>query len=138
MDYDKSNPFNLRKDSDYSFGLSIPASNFIDINIFKHRGVDIGFGLSYKANYSKQLIQKDEVINPVSFSQKDIDLLSANDEVFSGTINVLLSKYQIFTQEIYLKEKNFYISVDQTKYRNLNLAAKRVVQIIDEVLLLEK
>ena len=134
MDYDKSNPFNLRKDSDYSFGLSIPASNFIDINIFKHRGVDIGFGLSYKANYSKQLIQKDEVINPVSFSQKDIDLLSANDEVFSGTINVLLSKYQIFTQEIYLKENNFYISVDQTKYRNLNLAAKRVVQIIDEVL----
>ena len=100
MDYDKSNPFNLRKDSDYSFGLSIPASNFIDINIFKHRGVDIGFGLSYKANYSKQLIQKDEVINPVSFSQKDIDLLSANDEVFSGTINVLLSKYQTFTQEI--------------------------------------
>ena len=45
--------FNLRKNSDYSFGLSIPASNFIDINIFKHRGVDIGFGISYKANYSK-------------------------------------------------------------------------------------
>ncbi len=134
MDYDKSNPFNLRKDSDYSFGLSIPASNFIDINIFKHRGVDIGFGLSYKADYSKQLIQKDEVINPVSFSEKDLDLLSTNDEVFSGTINVLLSKYQIFTQEIYLKENNFYISVDQTKYRNLNLAAKRVIQIIEEVL----
>ncbi len=134
MDYDKSNPFNLRKDSNYSFGLSIPASNFIDINIFKHRGVDIGFGLSYKADYSKQLIQKDEIINPVSFSEKDVDLLSTNDEVFSGTINVLLSKYQIFTQEIYLKENNFYISVDQTKYRNLNLAAKRVIQIIDEVL----
>jgi hypothetical protein len=134
MDYDKSNPFNLRKDSNYSFGLSIPASNFIDINIFKHRGVDIGFGLSYKADYSKQLIQKDEIINPVSFSEKDVDLLSTNDEVFSGTINVLLSKYQIFTQEIYLKENNFYISVDQTKYRNLNLAAKRVIQMIDEVL----
>ena len=134
MDYDKSNPFNLRKDSNYSFGLSIPASNFIDINIFKHRGVDIGFGLSYKADYSKQLIQKDEVISPVSFLQKDIDILSQDDEVFSGTINVLLSKYQIFTQEIYLKENNFFISVDQTKYRNLNLAAKRVIQIIDEVL----
>ena len=28
MDYDKSNPFNFEKKSDYSFGLSIPASKF--------------------------------------------------------------------------------------------------------------
>ena len=42
--YDPSNSFDLYKTSDYSFGLSIPASNLIDINLFKHRGVDFGFG----------------------------------------------------------------------------------------------
>ena len=42
------------------------------------------------------------LFHPINFSEKDIDLLSSNDdEYFSGTINVLLSKYQIFTQEIY-------------------------------------
>ena len=134
MDYDKSNPFGLNKDSDFSFGLSIPASEFVDINLFKHRGVDLGFGISYKANYSKQIIPKNEVINPVNFSKEDINLLSSNDAVFSGTINLLLSRYQIFIQEIYFKNKDLFISVDQSKYRNLNLAAKRVIQIIDKVL----
>ena len=134
MDYDKSNPFNLKKESDYSFGLSIPASKYFDINLFKHRGVDLGFGFSYKANYSKQIIQKNEVINPINFSKKDTDLLSSNDEVFSGTINLLLSRYRIYTQEIYFKDENLFILIDQSRYRNLNLAAKRVIQITDEVL----
>ncbi len=134
MDYDKSNPFNLKKKSDYSFGLSIPASKYLDINLFKHRGVDIGFGFSYKANYSKQIIPKNEVIHPINFSKKDTDLLSSNDEVFSGTINLLLSRFEIYTQEIFLKNDDLFISIDQSKYRNLNLAAKRVIQITDEVL----
>ena len=135
MDYDKSNPFNLKKESDYSFGLAIPASKYFDINLFKHRGVDIGFGLSYKANYSRQLIPKNEVINPINFSKEDTDLLSSSDAVFSGTINLLLSRYQIYTQEIYIRNNDLMISVDQSKYRNLNIAAKRVIQIIDKVLL---
>ena len=135
MDYDKSNPFNLKKESDYNFGLAIPASKYFDINLFKHRGVDIGFGLSYKANYSRQLIPKNEVINPINFSKADKDLLSSSDAVFSGTINLLLSKYQIYTQEIYIRNNDLMISVDQSKYRNLNIAAKRVIQIIDKVLL---
>ena len=135
MDYDKSNPFNLRKDSNYSFGLAIPASEYFDINLFKHRGVDIGFGLSYKANYSKQIVPKNEIINPINFSKEDNDLLSSSDEVFSGTINLLLSRYQIFTQEIFFKNDDLFLSLDQSKYRNLNTATKRVIQIIDKVLL---
>ncbi len=134
MDYDKSNPFNLKKESNYSFGLAIPASEYFDINLFKHRGIDIGFGLSYKANYAKNIVPKNEVINPINFSEEDKDLLSSNDDVFSGTINQLLSRFQIFTQEIYFKNNDLFISVDQSNYRNLNLAAKRVVQITDKVL----
>ena len=134
LDYDKSNPFNLPKDSDYSFGLSIPASKFLDISLFRHRGIDLGFGISYKTNYSKEIISKNEVINPIDFSNKDIDLLSSNNDVFSGTINLLLSRYEIFTQEIFLESNDLFITVNQSKYRNLNLAAKRVIQIIDKVL----
>lgn len=134
MDYDKSNPFEFYKDSDFSFGLSIPASEYVDINLFKHRGVNLGFGISYKANYSKQIIPKNEVINPINFSDEDIELLSSNDAVFSGTINLLLSRYKIFTQEIHFKNKDLFITVDQSNYRNLNLAAKRVIQIVDEIL----
>ncbi len=135
MDYDKSNPFGLKKDSDYSFGLSIPASSYIDVNLFKHRGVDLGFGISYKANYSENIIPKNEVIKSLNFSDNDLILLSKNDEVFSGTINALLAAYQIYTQEIYLDSNDLYISINQDKYRNLNLVAKRVVQILDKVLL---
>ncbi len=138
MDYDKSNPFNLKKESNYSFGLAIPASEYFDINLFKHRGVDIGFGLSYKANYSRQIVPKNEAINPINFSKEDFDLLSSNDAVFSGTINNLLSRYQIFTQEIYIKNNDLMIFIDQSKYRNLNTAAKRVIQITDKVLLTRK
>ena len=88
IDYDKSNPFKLDKDSDFSFGLSIPATKYVDINLFKHRGTDLGFGISYKANYSKQIVPKNEVINPLNFSKEDIKLLSSNNAVFSGTINL--------------------------------------------------
>ena len=134
MDYDKSNPFRLEKVSDFSFGLSIPATKYVDINLFKHRGTDLGFGISYKANYSKQIVPKNEVINPLNFSKEDIKLLSSNNAVFSGTINLLLSRYKIFTQEIYFNNDDLFISVDQSSYRNLNLASKRVIEIIDKVL----
>ena len=42
IDYDSSNPFNFEKKSDFSFGISIPASKFLDINLFRHRGTSIG------------------------------------------------------------------------------------------------
>lgn len=135
VDYDESNPFWFPKKSNYSFGLSIPATKYIDINLFKHRGTELGFGISYKANYSKNIVPKNERIDPLIFSEKDVLLLSSNDEVFTGTINALLASYGIFTQEIYINSKNLFISVDQSKYRNLNIAVKRIVQIIDNVLL---
>ena len=53
FDYDSSNPFPIKKKSDYSFGIAIPASKFVDLNIFRHRGTSLGFGISYKANYSE-------------------------------------------------------------------------------------
>ena len=45
----------------------------IDLNIFRHRGTEFGFG-SYKANYSKSLI-KNESIPIFNFNQKDRNLL---------------------------------------------------------------
>ena len=138
MDYDESTPFLVRKKSNFSFGLAIPASKLIDINIFKHRGIDLGFGLSYKANYSKNIIQKNDHIKSLTFSEEDQTLLSKNDDVFTGTINALLAAYEIYTQDVYLSSDNLFITVNQNKYRNLNLAAKRVVQIIDDVLLSRK
>ncbi len=134
IDYDPSNSFDLYKTSDYSFGLSIPASNLIDINLFKHRGVDFGFGISYKANYSKSLVKKQEIIPIVNFSEKDKTLLSLNDKVFSGTINALLAPYGIYTQEIFLKDNAINLIVNNSKYRNQNIATKRIVQLIEEVL----
>ena len=53
LDYDSSNPFYFEK-SDFSFGLSIPASKFLDIN-FSAIGTSIGLGISYKANYSERI-----------------------------------------------------------------------------------
>ncbi len=138
MDYDESTPFLIDKKSNYSFGLAIPASKLIDINIFKHRGIDLGFGISYKANYSENIIDKIDPIKSLSFSEEDQSLLSINDEVFSGTINALLASYEIYTQDIHLDSNDLFITVNQNKYRNLNLAAKRVVQIIDNVLLSRK
>ena len=53
---------------------------------------------------------------------------------YSGTINVLLSKFGIYSQKMFLESENFEIVVDQVNYRNLNTATKRVVQLIKEVL----
>lgn len=134
FDYDSSNVLDLRKESNYSFGLSIPASKFVDINLFRHRGTSLGFGVSYKANYSKPFIKKGEVVPKFQFSEQDTSLLSKDDKVFSGTINVLLQSFGIFTQSIKINDDSMSIIVDQSKYRNLNLATKRIIEITREVL----
>lgn len=134
LDYDNSNPFNLPKKSDYGFGLSIPASKFLDINLFRHRGTDIGFGFSYKADYSKEIFQKKEIIPVINFSEKDKKLLAEKDKVFAGTINILLKEFEIFAQSMSFDGKDLEIIVDQARYKNLNLATKRTIQLIKEVL----
>ena len=134
LDYDSSNPFNLRKKSDYSFGISIPASKYLDINLFRHRGSDLGFGISYKANYSKSIVPKNEIIPFINFNDKDTKLIKTNDEVFTGTLNVLLSKFGIYTQEIFTSPNYIEIVVDQDRYRNINIATKRVLQLSSELL----
>ena len=58
LDYNQANPYGFDKKSNWSYGLAIPASDLLDINLFRHRGIDIGFGVSFKANYSKEIIQK--------------------------------------------------------------------------------
>ena len=134
LDYDSSNPFNLEKKSNYSYGISIPASKFLDINLFRHRGTDLGFGFSYKANYSKSLIPKNETIPFINFNDKDTNLIRFNDDVFVGTLNVLLSKFGIYTQEILIRSNFIEIVVDQERYRNINIATKRVIQLSKEIL----
>ncbi len=134
LDYDSSNPMNFRKESNYSFGLSIPASKFVDINLFRHRGTKLGFGVSYKANYSKPFIRKKEVLPTIQFSNQDSILLSTDDKVFSGTINVLLQSFGIYAQSMKINETSLEIVVDQSKYRNLNIASKRIIQLTKEVL----
>ena len=134
LDYDSSNPMNFRKESNYSFGLSIPASKFVDINLFRHRGTKLGFGVSYKANYSKPFIRKKEVPPLIQFSNQDSILLSSDDKVFSGTINVLLQSFGIYAQSMKINETSLEIVVDQSKYRNLNIASKRIIQLTKEVL----
>jgi hypothetical protein len=133
-DYDSSNPFNLSKKSNSSYGISIPASKFIDLNIFRHRGTEFGFGISYKANYSKSLIPKNESIPIFNFNKKDRKLLKLDDQVFSGTLNVLLREFGIFLQEIYLDSKKIELIVDQSNYRNLNIASKRIIELSREIL----
>ncbi len=135
MDYDSSNLQNIQKDSDFSYGISIPASKFIDINLFKHRGVDLGFSVSYKANYSKDIIPKQEIIPSLNFNEKDLILLSENNQVFTGTLNTLLRSFGIFTQEIYLENGTLELVIDQANYRNLNTASKRVIQLSRNVLM---
>ena len=134
MDYDSSNLQNIQKDSDFSYGISIPASKFIDINLFKHRGIDLGFSVSYKANYSKDIIPKHEIIPSLNFNEKDLILLSENNQVFTGTLNTLLKSFGIFTQEIYLENGTLELVIDQANYRNLNTASKRVIQLSRDVL----
>ena len=134
LDYDSSNSMNFRKESNYSFGFSIPASKFVDINLFRHRGTNLGFGVSYKANYSKPFIRKKEVPPLIQFSNQDSILLSSDDKVFSGTINVLLQSFGIYSQSMKINENSLEIIVDQSKYRNLNTASKRIIQLTKEVL----
>ena len=134
LDYDSSNSMNFRKESNYSFGLSIPASKFVDVNLFRHRGTSLGFGVSYKANYSKPFIRKKEVLPLIQFSNQDSILLSSDDKVFSGTINVLLQSFGIYSQSMKINENSIEIIVDQSKYRNLNTASKRIIQLTKEVL----
>ncbi len=128
VDYDTSNPFYLDRKSNFSFGLAIPASNLIDINIFRHRGTDLGFSLSYKANYSKPLIKKQEILGNILFTESDSDLIRNNDAVFAGTMNVLLNSYGIYTQEIILDDENITFIVENSKYRKQSLANKRIIQ----------
>ena len=134
VDYDSSNEFKLKKESNYSFGLSIPASDFLDINLFRHRGTSLGFGFSFKANYSKPVIPKNESIPVISFSEEDANIIASNDEVFSGTLNAILSQFGIYTQDIFLDGKNLEIIIDQSKYRNLNVSSKRLLQLSEEIL----
>ena len=124
----------ILKKSDFSFGISIPASKFLDINLFRHRGTSIDLGVSYKANYSKELIKKNDPIILNSFNDQDKSLLKSNDDIFSGTMNVMLQNFGIFTQNIYLKEDSLEIVVDQNRYRNLNLATKRSIQSVRDIL----
>ena len=131
FDYDSSNPFGLPKESNFSYGLSIPASKYIDINLFRHRGTSLGFGISYKANYSEEFIPKNEFVPSIAFNENDQESLSENDEVFFGTMNVLLQQFGIFPQKIYIENHRIFIVIDQSRYRNLNLASKRIYQIIE-------
>jgi hypothetical protein len=134
VDYDSSNEFKLKKESNYSFGLSIPASDFLDINLFRHRGTSLGFGFSFKANYSNPIIPKNETIPIISFSDEDTKIIASNDEVFSGTLNAILSQFGIYTQDIFLDGNNLEIIIDQSKYRNLNVSSKRLLQLSEEIL----
>lgn len=134
MDYSPSFPFNYRKSSDYSFGLAIPASRFIDLNIFKHRGTDLGFGISYKANYSKNIVKKSTQIPKLIFSEKDKLILKEDDEVFGGTLNLYLGKYGLFLQKVTQKDDEIFLTISQETYRNQNLATKRVIQSVKDIL----
>ena len=49
-------------------------------------------------------------------------------------MNVLLSKFGIYVQEIFYKDNHLSFILDQGKYRNLNIASKRVIQLTKEVL----
>ena len=124
LDYNQANPYGFDKKSNWSYGLAIPASDLLDINLFRHRGIDIGFGVSFKANYSKEIIQKNERVPDIFFNEKDIKLLKNNDEVFSGTINSLLKPFGIYTQEIFLNGNEITLIVSNAYYRNQNLASK--------------
>ena len=138
LDYNQANPYGFDKKSNWSYGLAIPASDLLDINLFRHRGIDIGFGVSFKANYSKEIIQKNERVPDIFFNEKDIKLLKNNDEVFSGTINSLLKPFGIYTQEIFLNGNEITFIVSNAYYRNQNLASKRIVQVTKDILLSRK
>ena len=134
LDYDSSNPWNLKKTSNYSYGLSIPASKLVDVNLFKHRGEDIGIGVSFKANYSEEIVQKNDLISTIEFSKKDSELLKNDNRVFSGTINVILNEFGIYTQEIHMDGEKLFLTLSQTSFRNPNIATKRTIGLIKNIL----
>mgnify|MGYP001165539077 FL=1 len=137
IEHDSSNPFGLYKESDINWGLSIPASKYLDINLFKIRGTDLGFGISYKANYSEEIIPKNEIVSSLDFSEKDKRLLKEDFRVFTGTMNVLLNEYGLAPQEMHIKENDLEIIISQSKYRNQFTATKRVIELIKEILVLK-
>ena len=136
LEYDTSNYLGLEKETDFNWGLAIPASDFLDINLFKIRGTDLGFGISYKANYSEEIIPKSEVAKTIVFNEKDKTLLKNDIRVFSGTMNVLLNEFGIAPQKMHLDEKNIEITISQSKYRNQYTATKRSIELIREILVL--
>ena len=48
--------------------------------------------------------------------------------------NVLLQSFGIYSQSMKINENSIEIIVDQSKYRNLNTASKRIIQLTKEVL----
>ena len=44
----------------FNYGLAIPIGDLVDINLFRIRGQDIGLSFSYKANYSRNIVKKEE------------------------------------------------------------------------------
>ncbi len=138
FDYDSSNPFiaqGQKKESNYGFGLAIPASKLFDINLFKRRGTDIGFSFSYKANYSREIIKKNEKSIDLFFNDEDKEVLRTNDQVFSGTINYYLQNFGIFTQNVHINNDEVLLTVNQSKYRNLNISNKRIIETIENILI---
>ena len=136
IEHDSSNPLGLYKKSDINWGLTIPASKYLDINLFRIRGTNLGFGISYKANYSEEIIPKNEVVSSLNFSEKDKELLLEDFRVFTGTMNVLLNNYGLAPQEMSIKDEDLEIIISQSKYRNQYTATKRVIELIKEILVL--
>ncbi len=138
VDYDTSELFDsfsiMRKKSFYNLGLAIPLGDFVDVNLFRIRGQDLGLSVSYKANYSKELIKKEENIIDLTFNEEDIKTLASDDAVFGGTINFYLQKYEIYLQQINQEGKSIHLVLSQSKYRNENLATKRTIQVIRNIL----
>jgi hypothetical protein len=138
LDYDESELFNsysrMRKKSFFNYGLAIPVGDLVDINLFRIRGQDIGLSFSYKANYSRNIVKKEEKVADLVFNESDLKLLATDDQVFGGTINFYLQKYEIFLQQINYEDNSIHLVLSQTKYRNENLATKRTIQVIRNIL----
>lgn len=138
LDYDESELFNsfsrMRKKSFFNYGLAIPIGDLVDINLFRIRGQDIGLSFSYKANYSKNIVKKEEKVIDLIFNESDLKLLASDDQVFGGTINFYLAKYEIFLQQINYKDNSIHLVLSQSKYRNENLVTKRTIQVIRNIL----
>ena len=89
---------------------------------------------SYKANYSRNIVKKEENIIDLNFNEEDIKTLANDDAVFGGTINFYLQKYEIYIQQINQEGKSIHLVLSQSKYRNENLATKRTIQVIRNIL----